>query len=276
MTLVTSFKDMVDSARQMTIREFCDVTGHSYETVHSVLTEELNIRKISISTWWISLLFTDDHRHKGVTAPRTFLHRYRCEGTNFLDRIVTTDETRRYFYDLETKEQSQQDLDSSYWITELIYQTLHRWMFGCSRCLISSGGLEVRSFSKESHVVHRVLTSLVYIVILILICSTSRLPDIGNAFLRRAATWKSGSLVVVWNWCYATSAMSLQLPRWGERELILVFFVRLFDLCLFDFVGFLFLLVSGKGCSLWLWRSLDFTLTFFLFIVLRRAPLTRY
>ena len=31
-----------------------------------------------------------------------------------------------------------------------------------------------------------------------------------------------------------------------ERELSLVLFVRLFDLCLFGFVGFLFLLVSGK------------------------------
>ena len=35
-----------------------------------------------------------------------------------------------------------------------------------------------------------------------------------------------------------------------ERELILVLLVRLFDLCLFGFVGFLFLLVSGKGCGL--------------------------
>ena len=40
-------------------------------------------------------------------------------------------------------------------------------------------------------------------------------------------------------------------------------FVRLFDLCLFEFVGFLFLLMSGKGCDLWLWHSLDFSLTFF-------------
>ena len=48
-----------------------------------------------------------------------------------------------------------------------------------------------------------------------------------------------------------------------ERELILVFFVRLFVLCLFRFVGFLFLLGSGKGCGLWLWHSLDFSLTFF-------------
>ena len=42
----------------------------------------------------------------------------------------------------------------------------------------------------------------------------------------------------------------LRLPRLGKTGLILVLFVRLFDLCLFGFVGFLFLLVSGKGCGL--------------------------
>ena len=41
----------------------------------------------------------------------------------------------------------------------------------------------------------------------------------------------------------------LRLPRLGKRELILVLFVRLFGLC-FRFVGFLFLLGSGKGCGL--------------------------
>ena len=34
---------------------------------------------------------------------------------------------------------------------------------------------------------------------------------------------------------------------------------------LYRFVGFLFLLGSGKGCGLWLWHSLDFSLTFFVF-----------
>ena len=42
----------------------------------------------------------------------------------------------------------------------------------------------------------------------------------------------------------------LRLARLGKRELILVLFVRLFDLCLFGFVDFLFLLGSGKGCGL--------------------------
>ena len=42
----------------------------------------------------------------------------------------------------------------------------------------------------------------------------------------------------------------LRLPRLGKRELILVLFVRLFGLCLFRFVGFLFLLGYGKSCGL--------------------------
>ena len=43
--------------------------------------------------------------------------------------------------------------------------------------------------------------------------------------------------------------LALRLPRLGKRELILVLFVRLFDLCLFGFVVFLFILVSGKVCD---------------------------
>ena len=61
----------------------------------------------------------------------------------------------------------------------------------------------------------------------------------------------------------------LRLPRLGKKELILVFFVRLFDLCLFRFVGFLFLLGSGKGCGLCLWHSLDFSLANVLAIEIR-------
>ena len=49
-----------------------------------------------------------------------------------------------------------------------------------------------------------------------------------------------------------------------KRELIVVPFVSLFDLRWFGFVCFLFRLVFGKECDLWLWHSLDFSLTFFL------------
>ena len=41
--------------------------------------------------------------------------------------------------------------------------------------------------------------------------------------------------------------LALRLPHFRKRERILVIFVRLFDLRLFGFVCFLFLLVSGMG-----------------------------
>ena len=56
--------------------------------------------------------------------------------------------------------------------------------------------------------------------------------------------------------------LALRLPRLGKIELILVLFVFLFDLCLFGFVGFLFLLVSVNG----LWFALP-TVSAFHFVI---------
>ena len=72
--------------------------------------------------------------------------------------------------------------------------------------------------------------------------------------------------VRVHNFSVMKVTLPLRLPRLGKRELILVLFARLFGLCLFGFVDFLFLLVSGKGCGFWLWHSLDFSLSFFMLI----------
>ena len=57
------------------------------------------------------------------------------------------------------------------------------------------------------------------------------------------------SYLVLFCSCVFQSFYHCDYLAWG-RELILVLFVRLFDLCLFGFVGFFFLLVSGKGCGL--------------------------
>ena len=64
--------------------------------------------------------------------------------------------------------------------------------------------------------------------------------------------------------------LALRLPRLGKRELILVLFIRLFDLCLFGFVDFLFHLVSGKGL-----RFVIVALPFFLLFVFFQAIFMR-
>ena len=46
------------------------------------------------------------------------------------------------------------------------------------------------------------------------------------------------------------SPFSIAITSLGEERANLSVFRTLFDLCLFGFVGFLFLLGSGKGCGL--------------------------
>ena len=102
------------------------------------------------------------------------------------------------------------------------------------------------------------------------VCSTDRSKAVVPVLvLLFVALWfiRRGDLLYVFPCdffflCFSV-LLVLRLPRLGKRELILVFFVRLFGLCLFRFVGFLFLLGSGKGCGLRLCYSLDFSLTFF-------------
>ena len=101
------------------------------------------------------------------------------------------------------------------------------------------------------------------------VCSTDRFKAVVPVLvLLFVALWfiLRGDLLYVFPFvilflCFSV-LLVLRLPRFGKRELTLVLFVRLFGLCLFRFVGFLFLLGSGKGCGLWLWHSLDFSLTF--------------
>ena len=66
------------------------------------------------------------------------------------------------------------------------------------------------------------------------------------------------------------SPFSIAITSLVEERATLCAF-RLFDLRLFGFVCFLFLLVSGKGCGLW--HSLDFSLTFFFFFFFCRIRL---
>ena len=105
------------------------------------------------------------------------------------------------------------------------------------------------------------------------VCSTDRCKAVVPVFvsvlvLHFVALWfiLRGDLLYVFPCvilflCFSV-LLVLRLPCLWKRELILVLFVRLFDLCLFGFVGFLSLFGSGKGCGLWLWHSLDFSLTF--------------
>ena len=83
------------------------------------------------------------------------------------------------------------------------------------------------------------------------VCSTDRSKAVVPVLvLLFVALWRGDLLYVfpcvILFLCFSV-LLVLRLPRLGKRELISVLFVRLFGLCLFRFVGFLFLLGSGRA-----------------------------
>ena len=59
-----------------------------------------------VSARWVPRLLNDHEKQVRVERSREFLERYRRDGTSFLDRIITTDETWLWHFDPESKIQS--------------------------------------------------------------------------------------------------------------------------------------------------------------------------
>ena len=55
---------------------------------------------------WVPRLLKDFEKDRRVKESRAFLRRYRKEGNDFLNRIITTDETWMWFYNPKMKGQS--------------------------------------------------------------------------------------------------------------------------------------------------------------------------
>ena len=104
------------------------------------------------------------------------------------------------------------------------------------------------------------------------VCSTDRsgavVPVLVLLFVALWFVLRGGLLCVfpcVILFLYFSVILVLRLPRLGGGGgLVLVLFVRLFGLCLFGFVGFFFLLGSGRGCVCNCGTPWTFLLPFFL------------
>ena len=88
---------------RVTVAEMADLFDVSSGTIFTILTDHLEMRRVAAH--WIPRLLTENDKTKRVQLSKTFLWRYSHE-KDFLDRIVTTDETWLYHYDPETKQQS--------------------------------------------------------------------------------------------------------------------------------------------------------------------------
>lgn len=59
---------------------------------HEIVTKYLHYKKL-YDTCWVPSMLMNDHKEKGMRAAMTFLERHHNEGYEFLDHIVTDDET---------------------------------------------------------------------------------------------------------------------------------------------------------------------------------------
>ena len=100
-SIKNSVKEMVTNDRRTTVRVMANELGVSCSTVHEILTEELGMSKVSAR--WVPRLLKDSEKERRVQCSELFLRRYDSEGDEFLDRIITTDETWLHHFDPETK-----------------------------------------------------------------------------------------------------------------------------------------------------------------------------
>ncbi|GFW56834.1 histone-lysine N-methyltransferase SETMAR [Trichonephila clavipes] len=73
-------------------------------TLHKVVSEKLKFRKLCAC--WVPRLLTEEHKLKRIACALDFLDRYHKEGDQFLERIVTGDETWVSHITPESKRQS--------------------------------------------------------------------------------------------------------------------------------------------------------------------------
>lgn len=102
---IEKVREKVLSDRRITIRELAEEVGIPHATVHSILTETLNMRRISAK--FVPKLLNEDQKHARVQTCLELQESARTD-PDFIHSIITGDETWVFGYDPETKAQSSQ------------------------------------------------------------------------------------------------------------------------------------------------------------------------
>ncbi|GBN68089.1 hypothetical protein AVEN_98299-1 [Araneus ventricosus] len=90
--LVAKVNEKMRENSRFTIRMLCYEFPQISKTVlYEIVKNRLNYRKLC--SRWVPKMLTDVHRTKGLGSALTFLTRYSEEGNEFLNKIVTGDET---------------------------------------------------------------------------------------------------------------------------------------------------------------------------------------
>nr|XP_012151353.1 PREDICTED: putative uncharacterized protein FLJ37770 [Megachile rotundata] len=100
---VAKVKKVLDSDRRSTIALISEETGLSVETVHTIVTEDLAMRKVCAKL--VPKILSEEQKLSRVEISQEILDCVRKDD-HFLDNVITGDETWVYQYDPEAKRQS--------------------------------------------------------------------------------------------------------------------------------------------------------------------------
>nr|XP_060623585.1 histone-lysine N-methyltransferase SETMAR-like isoform X2 [Anolis sagrei ordinatus] len=103
--IVDAVHNLILENRLISAKGIADIMGISRERVCVIIHEHLNMKKLS--AMWVPKCLTTDQKNMRVKTSRSICQRFWTD-ENFLDQLVTMDETWIYLYDPETKEQSKE------------------------------------------------------------------------------------------------------------------------------------------------------------------------
>lgn len=97
-------RDLLNSDRRLTCDEIARELGISHGSAYSIITKHLGMRKLAAR--WVPHNLSDSEMDTRAKICRQHMRRYNTEQDNFLDRIVTIDETWIRSFEPELKRQS--------------------------------------------------------------------------------------------------------------------------------------------------------------------------
>ena len=104
--VVSKIDDFIRADRRVSISDIVLHTGISRGSVHKVVSDHLQFRKVSAR--WVPRQLKPEHQATRMSMSLDNLQRYNEEGVEMLERIVTGDETWVHHYQPETKQASMQ------------------------------------------------------------------------------------------------------------------------------------------------------------------------
>lgn len=103
---IDAVHDMILDNRRIGLKRISETLNISYERVFHIVHNELGMKKLSAK--WIPKCLNADQKRLRVTTSQWICNQFNDRKSNFLDRLVTMDETWIHYYDPETKEMSKE------------------------------------------------------------------------------------------------------------------------------------------------------------------------